>query len=78
MAASKRVAVTVSIDSKLHRAARRYAARAGTSVSVVMNEALRQILDQEREYDRLVRERRRQPARPYAEFEAELRRDGRL
>jgi predicted transcriptional regulator len=70
--------VTVYLDDDLRRALRLKAAETGARVSTLINDAVRQLLSEDAEDLAAIRERRREPSRPFEEFLAELRRDGLL
>lgn len=76
MATEKRKPTTVYIEPRLAKAVKVKAALADTSVSDIVNEALAARLRQDEADLRLLRERGREPSRPYEAFLKELKKDG--
>ncbi|MBI3297602.1 MAG: CopG family transcriptional regulator [Elusimicrobia bacterium] len=77
-AAPQRQATTIHMDKDLLRALRLKAATTGVTISSQANAALRRALTEEDRWLRIFEERRGRPARPYEEFLAELKRDGKI
>ena len=77
MAEAKRRA-TVYLDPHIARAAKMKAAATGKSLSDLANEGLVRLLTEDERDLRMIRQRRKEPARDYEEFLKELRRDGRI
>ena len=68
--------IRIYLDSKLAKTPKVKAALIDGTLSDLVNEALVTLFRQDESDLRLMRERRKQPSRPYEEFAAELRRDG--
>ncbi len=67
---------TVYLEPELHRALRLKAAEDHTSLSVLINQAVRHELATDLEDARALDERRGEPSRPFEDFLAELADDG--
>lgn len=76
--AGPRQATTIHVDKDLLRALRLKAATTGVSISSQANAALRRALTEEDRWLKVFEERRGQAKRPYEEFLAELKRDGKI
>lgn len=76
MPGPKKKPTTIYLDTRIARAARIKSALTGESLSDMVNDALAGKLRQDEEDIRLVRERAKEPARPYEDFLRELKRDG--
>ena len=76
MPKEKRKPTTIYLIPRIAQAVKVKAAVTGESVSDLVNDALAVRLKQDEEDLRLVRERKKQPARNYADFLKDLKRDG--
>jgi len=78
MPAAKRA--TIYFDPALHAALRERAAEAETSISEIVNEVLRNALDEDQEAEDLgdLERRRGEPNIPFEDFLADMKRRGRL
>ena len=69
---------TIYFDPSLHRALRLKAAENDTSISDIVNEAVRESLGEDAADLEIFEERKNDPTRPYEEFVREMKRRGRL
>ena len=76
MKASKRRPTTVYLIPEIAKAIKVKAALTESSVSDLVNEALAERLKRDEANLRLMRQREKDPTRPYEEFLKELKRDG--
>ena len=76
MPATKRA--TIYFDPALHDALRERAAEAETSISDIVNEVLRQALDEDEADHAIFEQRRAEPDIPFEDFLADMKRRGRL
>lgn len=76
ISAAKRT--TIYLDPELHRALKIMAARCGTSISDLMQEAAKFVLKEDMIDLKAIRSRKNEPERDFGEFIKELKRDGLL
>ena len=69
---------TIYFDPSLHRALRLKAAENDTSISDIVNEAVRESLGEDAADLEIFEERKNDPTQPYEEFVREMKRRGRL
>jgi hypothetical protein len=76
MQRTRRHPTTVHLEPGIARAIRVRTALTGESLSDLVNDALAKRLREEEGELRIIRQRRKEPSRPYEEFLKELKRDG--
>ena len=69
---------TVHLDPRLHRAARKRAAKSGETISSVVSRAVRESRREDEIDLRACEERKNETSRPLSDVLRDLRRDGRL